>query len=61
MVEIGKDYTFTGPGGQAQLVDLFEGRRQLIVHHFMWLHPIGQGCPSCSFAADNLPDPVHLN
>jgi predicted dithiol-disulfide oxidoreductase (DUF899 family) len=61
MVEIGKEYTFTGPHGTARLVDVFEGRSQLIVYHFMWLHPIGQGCPSCSFAVDNMPDPVHLN
>jgi predicted dithiol-disulfide oxidoreductase (DUF899 family) len=61
MVEITKDYGFTGPGGQAKLADLFEGRSQLIIYHFMWLHPIGQGCPSCSFATDNMPDPVHLD
>jgi predicted dithiol-disulfide oxidoreductase (DUF899 family) len=61
MVEITKDYAFTGPGGPARLVDLFEGRGQLIIYHFMWLHPIGEGCPSCSFSADNMPDPVHLN
>jgi predicted dithiol-disulfide oxidoreductase (DUF899 family) len=61
MVEITKDYVFTGPGGQARLADLFEGCSQLIIYHFMWLHPIGQGCPSCSFSADNMPDPVHLN
>jgi predicted dithiol-disulfide oxidoreductase (DUF899 family) len=61
MVEITQDYVFTGPGGQARLADLFEGRSQLIIYHFMWLHPIGQGCPSCSFSADNMPDPVHLN
>ena len=61
MVPIDKDYTFTGPGGQARLADLFEGRRQLIIYHFMWLRDIDQGCPSCSFAVDNMPDPVHLN
>jgi predicted dithiol-disulfide oxidoreductase (DUF899 family) len=61
MVEIDKDYAFTGPGGEARLAGLFEGRSQLILHHFMWLHPIGQGCPSCSFSTDNMPDPVHLN
>jgi predicted dithiol-disulfide oxidoreductase (DUF899 family) len=60
-VEIDKDYVFEGPGGPARLIDLFEGRSQLIVYHFMWLHDIGQGCPSCSFAADDMPDPVHLN
>lgn len=61
MVEIGKDYAFTGPDGPARLADLFEGRGQLIIYHFMWLHHIGEGCPSCSFAVDNMPDPVHLN
>jgi predicted dithiol-disulfide oxidoreductase (DUF899 family) len=38
MVEIDKDYVFTGPVGQARLADLFDGRRQLIVYHFMWRH-----------------------
>jgi predicted dithiol-disulfide oxidoreductase (DUF899 family) len=33
----------------------------LIVYHFMWLHDIEQGCPSCSFAVDDMPDPIHLN
>lgn len=61
MVEITKDYVFTGPGGPAKLADLFEGRDQLIIYHFMWLHDIDEGCPSCSFAVDNMPDPVHLN
>jgi predicted dithiol-disulfide oxidoreductase (DUF899 family) len=61
MVPISKDYVFTGPGGQLSLADLFEGRRQLIIYHFMWLRDIDQGCPSCSFAVDNMPDPVHLN
>jgi predicted dithiol-disulfide oxidoreductase (DUF899 family) len=42
MVEITQDYVFTGPGGQARLADLFEGRSQLIIYHFMWLHPIGR-------------------
>src|SRR5581483_3995382 len=61
MVEITKDYVFTGPGGPATLADVFEGRDQLIVYHFMWLHDIDEGCPSCSFAVDDMPDPVHLN
>jgi predicted dithiol-disulfide oxidoreductase (DUF899 family) len=61
MVEIDKDYAFTGPRGTARLADLFAGRRQLIIYHFMWLRDIDQGCPSCSFAVDNMPDPVHLN
>jgi len=61
MVEIDKDYVFEGPDGQLRLVDLFEGRSQLIIYHFMWLHGIDDGCPSCSFAVDNMPNPVHLN
>ena len=63
MVRIDKDYRFTGPGGEAGLVDLFEGRRQLIVHHFMWTYdfdadgneiPRDEGCPSCSATADDI-------
>jgi predicted dithiol-disulfide oxidoreductase (DUF899 family) len=61
MVPIEKDYAFTGPHGPARLADLFEGRTQLIIYHFMWLHPVDAGCPSCSFVADNMPDSVHLN
>jgi predicted dithiol-disulfide oxidoreductase (DUF899 family) len=60
-VKIEEDYVFEGPGGQLRLVDLFEGRSQLIVYHFMWRHDIDDGCPSCSFAVDNMPNPVHLN
>jgi predicted dithiol-disulfide oxidoreductase (DUF899 family) len=60
-VEIDKDYFFEGPAGRLRLIDLFEGRSQLIVYHFMWLHDLDEGCPSCSFAVDNMPDPTHLN
>lgn len=60
-VKIDKNYVFEGPEGLARLIDLFEGRSQLIVYHFMWLHDIDDGCPSCSFAVDNMPNPVHLN
>ncbi|HEX5253521.1 MAG TPA: DUF899 family protein [Mycobacterium sp.] len=56
-----KDYAFEGPDGKVALIDLFEGRSQLIIYHFMWLHDIDEGCPSCSFAVDNMPDPIHLN
>ncbi|MFC4590554.1 DUF899 domain-containing protein [Sphaerisporangium corydalis] len=61
MVEIDKDYVFEGPDGKAHLADLFDGRRQLIVYHFMWLHDIGQGCTSCSFLVDNIGDLSHLH
>src|SRR3954452_11441457 len=52
MVEIDKDYTFDGPNGPARLVDLFEGRRQLIVVHFMFHPDWEDGCPSCTAGAD---------
>ncbi|WP_345016947.1 DUF899 domain-containing protein [Streptomyces shaanxiensis] len=61
MVRIEKAYTFEGPDGTVSLPDLFEGRPQLVMHHFMWTydidadggeHPRDTGCPSCSSAAD---------
>ncbi len=52
MVEVEKAYTFTGPDGQATLLDLFEGRRQLVVSHFMFDPEWDAGCPSCSAGAD---------
>ena len=54
MVEIDKDYVFEGPGGSASLLDLFEGRRQLIVGHFMFDPRWEDGCPSCSAGADEV-------
>src|SRR5919107_5769101 len=56
MVRVDKPYTFEGPDGTVGLLDLFEGRPQLVVHHFMWLfdidaegteHPRDHACPSC--------------
>jgi predicted dithiol-disulfide oxidoreductase (DUF899 family) len=61
MVEIDKEYAFTGPAGPARLVDLFDGRRQLIAYHFMWMPQSDEGCPSCSFAVDNVGDLAHLH
>jgi predicted dithiol-disulfide oxidoreductase (DUF899 family) len=54
MVEITKDYRFTGPAGEVGLLDLFEGRRQLIVGHFMFDPEWEDGCPSCSAGADEV-------
>ena len=54
MVEIEKDYVFEGPDGRAGLLDLFEGRRQLIVGHFMFDPRWEDGCPSCSAGADEV-------
>ncbi len=54
MVQIDKDYVFEGPDGTASLLDLFEGRRQLIVGHFMFEPAHDDGCPSCSAGADEV-------
>lgn len=54
MVEIEKGYVFEGPDGQARLIDLFEGRLQLIVGHFMFEPSAEDGCPSCSAGADEV-------
>jgi predicted dithiol-disulfide oxidoreductase (DUF899 family) len=56
MVEIEKDYVFEGPDGEATLLDLFDGRRQLIVGHFMFDPRWDDGCPHCSAGADELSD-----
>jgi predicted dithiol-disulfide oxidoreductase (DUF899 family) len=52
MVEITKDYRFAGPEGEVGLVDLFEGRPQLMIYHFMFHPDWEDGCPSCSAGAD---------
>jgi len=54
MVEIEKDYTFDGPNGTVRLIDLFEGRPQLIVYHFMFHPDWEDGCLSCSAGTDEL-------
>lgn len=56
MVEIDKDYIFEGPEGKASLLDLFDGRSQLIVGHFMFHSDWEKGCPSCSAGADEFSD-----
>lgn len=52
-VKVEKTYTFDTPQGKRTLADLFEGRSQLIVQHFMLGPGWKQGCPSCSFMADH--------
>jgi len=54
MVEIDKEYVFEGPEGSVGLVDLFDGRRQLILGHFMFNPSWVDGCPSCSAGADEI-------
>ena len=56
MVEIDKAYSFEGPKGTVSLLDLFEGRPQLIVYHFMFHPEWEDGCPSCSAGADEIAD-----
>ena len=60
-VLVEKDYVFDGPNGEAHLVDLFEGRRQLIIYHFMFDPSWNQGCKHCSFITDNIGHPAHLH
>lgn len=60
MVEIDKQYVFASEDGTVSLLDLFEGRGQLLIYHFMWLFDENQGCPSCSFVVDNIGNLAHL-
>jgi predicted dithiol-disulfide oxidoreductase (DUF899 family) len=53
-VRLEKDYVFDTPEGPRSLADLFEGRRQLLVQHFMLGPGWEQGCPSCSYMADHI-------
>jgi len=60
--KVEKHYVFDGPSGKESLADLFEGRRQLVVYHFMFDPSWDEGCKSCSFWIDNLDGiVVHLN
>ena len=60
-VPVEKDYTFETEGGTRALADLFDGRSQLLVYHFMFGPPYEAGCPVCSSIADTLdPNAVHL-
>ncbi len=61
MVEIDKEYVFEGPDGRVSLLDLFDGRRQLIVYHFMFDPSWDEGCPSCSLIIDNVGHLSHLH
>jgi predicted dithiol-disulfide oxidoreductase (DUF899 family) len=61
MVAVDKEYVFEGPDGTATLADLFDGRRQLIVRHFMFDPDWDEGCPSCSFMADDVGPLDHLH
>jgi predicted dithiol-disulfide oxidoreductase (DUF899 family) len=61
MVRVDKDYVYEGADGKKSLLDLFEGRRQLIVYHFMFDPSWQQGCKWCSYLVDNVGDVSHLH
>ncbi|MFD5270933.1 DUF899 domain-containing protein [Streptomyces sp. NPDC058335] len=60
MVEIAEEYVFDGGDGKASLLDLFEGRHQLVVHHFMFAPEWEAGCRSCSAFLDQIGHLAHL-
>jgi predicted dithiol-disulfide oxidoreductase (DUF899 family) len=64
VMAIEKDYVFEGPQGEASLLDLFEGRGQLILYHFMFAPGVegwpDAGCPGCSFFVDQIGHLAHL-
>ncbi len=65
MTPIDKAYEFDAPEGKATLLDMFDGRDQLLLYHFMFAPGVNgwpkAGCPGCSFFLDQVCDPVHLN
>jgi predicted dithiol-disulfide oxidoreductase (DUF899 family) len=65
VVAIEKDYVFEGARGEASLLDLFEGRRQLVLYHFMFAPGVDgwpeAGCPGCSFFVDQIGELSHLH
>jgi len=61
MMEISKSYQFDSESGPLSLLDLFEGRRQLIVYHFMFGPDADEGCQGCSWVTDAMSHPAHLH
>jgi predicted dithiol-disulfide oxidoreductase (DUF899 family) len=64
-VAIDKPYVFDGPAGEAGLLDLFEGRPQLVVYHFMFAPDVhgwpDAGCDGCSMFVDQIGHPAHFH
>lgn len=60
-----KEYEFEGPQGGLSLLDLFDGRRQLVVYRFFFEPGVNgwpdAGCPGCSMVGDQVAHPLHLN
>src|SRR6516164_3748611 len=52
-VRVEKNYVFNAPGGRVSLKELFAGRSQLVVYHFMFGPDWKEGCPSCSYVSDH--------
>jgi predicted dithiol-disulfide oxidoreductase (DUF899 family) len=65
MARIDKEYAFAGPKGKMSLLDLFEGRRQLILYHFMFAPPVrgwpDAGCVGCSMVTDQFGELAHFH
>ena len=67
MARVEKSYVFDGPDGEVSLLELFEGRAQLLLYHFMFAPGVdgwaSAGCPGCSMFTDNIGQfaPAHLN
>jgi predicted dithiol-disulfide oxidoreductase (DUF899 family) len=65
IVRIDQDYAFEGPDGTRSLLELFEGRRQLLLYHFMFAPGVGgwpdAGCVGCSMNVDQFTNPAHLH
>ncbi|MDI9834158.1 DUF899 domain-containing protein [Streptomyces sp. KAU_LT] len=61
MVEITEEYVFEGGDGKATLLDLFEGRHQLVVYHFMFAPEWDAGCRGCSAFLDEIGQLAHLH
>src|SRR3989440_8200510 len=60
-VKVEKEYVFDGPNGKVTLADLFCGKSQLLIYHFMFGPDWKEGCPSCSFVCDHIDGAVpHL-
>lgn len=60
MVKVEKEYTFDTPDGRKSLLDIFEGRRQLIVRHFMFAPGESVGCEGCSMQTDSIGELSHI-
>jgi predicted dithiol-disulfide oxidoreductase (DUF899 family) len=61
MLRVDKKYAFDGPDGKVELLDMFEGRPQLIIYHFMFDPSWDEGCKHCSFMIDNVGHLAHLH